>query len=263
MGGGRHSGLRPGAWTMPANCSVARLRAGGATADERESGWNPGHASSAARIHTAAGAGGRGPRAWLTCAATGAQGGAQRQAGRRRSGAGAGECAAVMGPSGSASPAAASGRRPDPARAKSNSTARRVRAWRDTNGAARSFIARPRRAGGKSAWPRTLTTLPPPSGWWSGWGWRPKMQALVRELSTGERQRLGLARALVKRRARCCWDEPTAALDPDATACRDRGPRYLDEGGAALLVTHSEEQARRLCRRAWRMRQGKLETLWT
>ena len=90
------------------------------------------------------------------------------------------------------------------------------------------------------------------------------MQALVRELSTGERQRLGLARALVKRRARCCWDEPTAALDPDATArVETEVRRYLDEGGAALLVTHSEEQARRLCRRAWRMRQGKLETLWT
>ena len=89
------------------------------------------------------------------------------------------------------------------------------------------------------------------------------MQALVRELSTGERQRLGLARALVAG-ARCCWDEPTAALDPDATArVETEVRRYLDEGGAALLVTHSEEQARRLCRRAWRMRQGKLETLWT
>ena len=175
-----------------------------------------------------------------------------------------GECAAVMGPSGSGKSCCCV-RSPTwtRARAKSNSTARRVRAWRDTNGAARSFIARPRRAGGKSAWPRTLTTLPPPSGWWSGWGWRPKMQALVRELSTGERQRLGLARALVKRRARC-WDEPTAALDPDATArVETEVRRYLDEGGAALLVTHSEEQARRLCRRAWRMRQGKLETLWT
>ena len=64
--------------------------------------------------------------------------------------------------------------------------------------------------------------------------------------------------------ARCCWDEPTAALDPDATArVETEVRRYLDEGGAALLVTHSEEQARRLCRRAWRMRQGKLETLWT
>ena len=86
-----------------------------------------------------------------------------------------GECAAVMGPSGSGKSCCCV-RSPTwtRARAKSNSTARRVRAWRDTNGAARSFIARPRRAGGKSAWPRTLTTLPPPSGWWSGWGWRPK-----------------------------------------------------------------------------------------
>lgn len=90
------------------------------------------------------------------------------------------------------------------------------------------------------------------------------MQALVRELSTGERQRLGMARALVKRPRALLLDEPTAALDPDATArVETEVRRYLDEGGAALLVTHSEEQARRLCRRAWRMRQGKLETLWT
>ena len=106
-----------------------------------------------------------------------------------------------------------------------------------------------------------LTTLPPPSGWWS-WGWRPKMQALVRELSHRRTPAPGPG-ARLGETARACWDEPTAALDPDATARRTEVRRYLDEGGAALLVTHSEEQARRLCRRAWRMRQGKLETLWT
>ena len=62
-----------------------------------------------------------------------------------------GECAAVMGPSGSGkSLLLRQVADLDRARAKSNSTARRVRAWRDTNGAARSFIARPRRAGGKT-----------------------------------------------------------------------------------------------------------------
>ncbi|MBB1593330.1 ATP-binding protein [Achromobacter sp. UMC46] len=91
-----------------------------------------------------------------------------------------------------------------------------------------------------------------------------KLDALVHELSTGERQRLGLARALAQAPRVLLLDEPTAALDQAATALVEGAlQRYLDGGSAILMVTHSPEQARRLARRGWRMEQGRLEPLWT
>ncbi|ASC67873.1 ATP-binding protein [Achromobacter denitrificans] len=91
-----------------------------------------------------------------------------------------------------------------------------------------------------------------------------KLDALVNELSTGERQRLGLVRALALAPRVLLLDEPTAALDQAATGqVEEELRRYLDTGAAILMVTHSEEQARRLARRAWRMEQGRLEPLWT
>lgn len=91
-----------------------------------------------------------------------------------------------------------------------------------------------------------------------------KLDALVHELSTGERQRLGLVRALVQTPRVLLLDEPTAALDK---AAADRVEqellRFLAGGGAILLVTHSAEQAGRLARRTWRMEQGQMEPLWT
>ncbi|WMD22327.1 ABC transporter ATP-binding protein [Achromobacter seleniivolatilans] len=91
-----------------------------------------------------------------------------------------------------------------------------------------------------------------------------KLDALVHELSTGERQRLGLARALAQTPRVLLLDEPTAALDSEATALVERAMhRYLDGGAAILMVTHSPEQAQRLARRGWRMEQGRLEPLWT
>ena len=177
-----------------------------------------------------------------------------------------GECAAVMGPSGSG-----------------KSLLLRQVADLDPGEGEVELDGAPRSGMAGYEWRRRVIYCQAEAGWWEErvaahfddaaaavglverLGLAPeKMQALVRELSTGERQRLGLARALVKRPRALLLDEPTAALDPDATArVETEVRRYLDEGGAALLVTHSEEQARRLCRRAWRMRQGKLETLWT
>ena len=178
-----------------------------------------------------------------------------------------GECAAVMGPSGSG-----------------KSLLLRQVADLDPGEGEVELDGAPRSGMAGYEWRRQVIYCQAEAGWWEErvaahfddaaaaaaglverLGLAPeKLQALVRELSTGERQRLGLARALVKRPRALLLDEPTAALDPDATV-RVEGEvrRYLDEGGAVLLVTHSEEQARRLCRRAWRMRQGKLETLWT
>ncbi|MGE8682442.1 MAG: ABC transporter ATP-binding protein [Achromobacter marplatensis] len=91
-----------------------------------------------------------------------------------------------------------------------------------------------------------------------------KLDALVHELSTGERQRLGLARALAQAPRVLLLDEPTAALDQAATALVEAAmQRYLDGGAAILMVTHSPEQAQRLARRCWRMEAGRLEPLWT
>lgn len=91
-----------------------------------------------------------------------------------------------------------------------------------------------------------------------------KFDALVHELSTGERQRMGLARALLQEPRVLLLDEPTAALDEVATALVEAElARFLTRGGGILIVTHSAEQAGRLARRSWRMTQGRMEPLWT
>ncbi|WP_332608287.1 ABC transporter ATP-binding protein [Achromobacter sp. ESBL13] len=91
-----------------------------------------------------------------------------------------------------------------------------------------------------------------------------KLDALVHELSTGERQRLALVRALALQPRVLLLDEPTAALDRAATATVESAlQQFLDNGGAILMVTHNAEQARRLARRTWCMTNGQLEPLWT
>jgi heme exporter protein A len=63
---------------------------------------------------------------------------------------------------------------------------------------------------------------------------------LVRELSTGMRRRVALARVMLRRPRVLLLDEPFAGLDQDGSK---RLEEYLGEfradGGAALLVTHS------------------------
>jgi ABC-type polar amino acid transport system ATPase subunit len=56
-------------------------------------------------------------------------------------------------------------------------------------------------------------------------------------------------------------DEPTAALDPDAVARVEALLRdCLARGMAILVVTHANEQARRLAQRTLRIEQGRLVT---
>ncbi|CAB3929253.1 ABC transporter ATP-binding protein [Achromobacter insolitus] len=177
-----------------------------------------------------------------------------------------GECAAIMGPSGSG-----------------KSLFLRQVADLDPGHGEALLDGRPRSGMRGYAWRRKVIYCQAEAGWWED-AVAPhfadrakaaaimqrlglsvdKLDALVNELSTGERQRLGLARALALAPRVLLLDEPTAALDQAATdKVEAEVRRYLDSGAAVLMVTHSPAQAERLARRSWRMEQGRLEPLWT
>lgn len=82
------------------------------------------------------------------------------------------------------------------------------------------------------------------------------------ELSGGERQILAIVRAMLLRPEVLLLDEPTAALDPDATDAVERLVRsWIDEGGSALWVTHDRGQARRIGDRRLLLADGDLRPL--
>lgn len=82
----------------------------------------------------------------------------------------------------------------------------------------------------------------------------------LQRLSTGERQRLALMRALLNNPSVLLLDEPTGALDEAATARVEAVLRRAMAAGAAiLLVTHNPAQAARMAERRHVMRAGKLE----
>jgi len=83
----------------------------------------------------------------------------------------------------------------------------------------------------------------------------------VLRLSTGERQRLALIRALALDPPVLLLDEPTGALDQDSTAQVEAVLRERLAGGTAILiVTHSPEQAARLGQQRFRMHERRLES---
>ncbi len=78
-------------------------------------------------------------------------------------------------------------------------------------------------------------------------------------LSTGQRQRVNLARALIHRPPVMLLDEPTLGLD---VLGRQIVNEYLDhlrlEGKAVILTTHHLDEAERLCGRFGLLHQGRL-----
>lgn len=129
-------------------------------------------------------------------------------------------------------------------------------------------------------WRRRVAMVPAESGWWAetvgahfsqspdpaAWldalGLADALDWEVARLSTGERQRLALVRALQTGPKVLLLDEPTAALDAAATgAVEALIARQLEAGVGVLMVTHDPAQAARLCHRRYMMAQGKLEAV--
>ena len=82
----------------------------------------------------------------------------------------------------------------------------------------------------------------------------------VARLSTGERQRLAIVRALVLDSPVLLLDEPTGPLDPASTGKVEALLRQrMDRGAAIVLVSHDPAQAERLGAQRLVMRDRRLE----
>lgn len=104
------------------------------------------------------------------------------------------------------------------------------------------------------AWDEALTLaerlgLPTSCGTWP-----------IGRLSTGEKQRLGLVRALLLQSRVLLLDEPTAALDPVSTASVEAVvAERISTGTSVLWSTHNSAQARRVGSRLFVMSSGRIE----
>lgn len=77
-------------------------------------------------------------------------------------------------------------------------------------------------------------------------GLGPRRGHLPSELSTGERQRTALARALLAKPALLLADEPTGNLDPESAGLVLAAlAEFAQNGGSVLLVTHDAQAAAR------------------
>ena len=81
------------------------------------------------------------------------------------------------------------------------------------------------------------------------------------KLSSGQKTRVSLAKALLNRPEVLLLDEPTASLDPD-TADWVRGwlERYrFEQGATVLLASHNMSEVERLCERVIMLKKGLIE----
>jgi ABC-2 type transport system ATP-binding protein len=84
----------------------------------------------------------------------------------------------------------------------------------------------------------------------------------VKTYSTGMKQRLLIARALINRPRVLFLDEPTRGLDPSsARDLRDLILRLSREGTTVFMTTHYMEEANELCHRVAFLSQGKIVAL--
>lgn len=172
-----------------------------------------------------------------------------------------GECVAVAGPSGSG-----------------KTVLLRAIADLDPSSGAASLGGAARESMSAPQWRARVGYLAPVAGWWADRvgahfadpeALRPMLAALglpgeamgwpVARLSTGEGQRLALARLLAGAPEVLLLDEPTAGLDAAATAKTEKVLKArLKQGASILFVSHDAAQRRRLAKRALKISRGRV-----